>query len=321
MNEEENHDRARLALEKLRIEGEFRLREAELALKREELQKGRTVALLVTVLIAAITGLLGMTLGAILLVRINKASKDPQSLSSSQTITIDTPSLQNSQLTMNLLALEDPHLTAEAKRLADYFREHGSNSGNGILHVKIVDNMPSCCKDYISHYKAGTTYILRAYFRDPDVLFKEYAHLVLLSDETHIRMSDENSDVFDLEDGLTTYFPCSFSNHALWGEMSAQNKSLHFDASNLNNAFTFADTIQDRSLIWGGTFWDLRQRLGRDTTDTLLLSAWQSLQPSDISDSADRAFANSLIKQDQLLQGGQHISIIRSVFQKRKLKL
>ena len=308
MNQEENHEHARLPLEKLRLEDELRLREAQLALKQKALQKRQTVSLVSIVLAAAILGLLGTALGAILLGRMNKARMASQNLSSAQPIIIEPATLN------------DPGLIAATGRLAEYFRKHGANSVKGTLHVKVVANMPPGFEDYISHYEAGTTYILPAYFRDTDILFKEYAHLVLLSDAMHIRLSDENSEVFDLEDGLTTYFPCSFNNHSVWGKVSAQNKSVPFDASDLNNAFTFPASIQDRSLIWGGMFWELRQRLGRDTTDTLLLRSWQSLQPSDVSNGADAAFADTLIQQDQLLHGGQHVAVIRSVFQKRKLR-
>jgi len=72
--------------------------------------------------------------------------------------------------------------------------------------------------------------------------------------------------------------------------------------------------------VWGGAFWQIRQAIGKGTSDKLLLQAWKNFDfmksGSDLT-----VFPRELLKQDQRLDGGKYTQQIRDVFQQRGLKL
>jgi hypothetical protein len=72
--------------------------------------------------------------------------------------------------------------------------------------------------------------------------------------------------------------------------------------------------------IWGGAFWELRESLGQEITDKLLLAAWKELDIEE-SKTSLKAFPLAIIHQDKILESGKYSAEIRKVFQGRKLAL
>jgi len=100
--------------------------------------------------------------------------------------------------------------------------------------------------------------------------------------------------------------------------MSAKNWSLQ-------NNRKFQELKSDYSAmsaqIWGGAFWDLRQKLGREVADQLLYQAWFALESADVMSNDAKRFVKKLLEADQHQEGGKHANEIKETFKDRGLEL
>jgi hypothetical protein len=165
---------------------------------------------------------------------------------------------------------------------------------------------------------------------DTDVIFREYTHHALMS---AVKDTRNNPDWAAIESGLADYFPCSFSNDALFGEKSTlvfqKLYGKQFDKPyirNLENSRKFSEMSQGSfpqivGEIWGGAFWEMRGLLGQDAADKLLFTAWVALRPSDTLNDPAASFVNKLLETAQSLPGGgTQPGQIRLVFERRGLR-
>jgi len=114
---------------------------------------------------------------------------------------------------------------------------------------------------------------------DPSVPLREYNHHLL----TENRRQAWRGQYSAIESGLADYFACSFLNNPRLGEKAAklvdQNSSYIRILSNTRNFDEFA-TLEVGQMpyagaeVWGGLFWEIREKLGRDVADSLMASAW-----------------------------------------------
>lgn len=135
-----------------------------------------------------------------------------------------------------------------------------------------------------------------------------------------------------LQSGLADYLACSFSNNPLLGEEYAKAVGGKVPGSgkpylrNLKNNRMFSKSkeieIHDEGEVWGGAFWELRDQIGQRAADRLLFSTWSALRPQELSDNnVAISFVKKLLDIDSSSEGGKHANQIRSVFERRGLRI
>ena len=162
---------------------------------------------------------------------------------------------------------------------------------------------------------------------DTDVILREYTHFILAS------AVDEDVDLLSkrlgtaLESGLADYFPSSFSSDPRIGEIFGKQVTGRPYIRNLDNDRKFTEVSLSSNRggeewemgeIWGGAFWEMRQRIGQATTDDLIFAAWQALDPSDNTDQLPANFVRRLLEVGESLEGA-NTDQIREIFEGREL--
>ena len=79
--------------------------------------------------------------------------------------------------------------------------------------------------------------------------------------------------------------------------------------------------MSDGAQIWGGAFWDLRQKLGRDAADRLLYRTWFALEATDVQSNDPKRFLHKLLETDGQEPGAKHADEIKAVFKERGMEL
>lgn len=155
---------------------------------------------------------------------------------------------------------------------------------------------------------------------------REYTHYILFS----LKGDASSGDRTGLESGLADYFPSSFSDQSdfgkeVWALFRKRYPALKINRD-LENKRGFGEIQPGKTEehesgnVWGGAFWQLRQTIGKATTDKLLLQAWKNLDlQKSFSDLT--TFPRELVKQDERLDEGKYSQQIRDVFRARGLKL
>ena len=163
---------------------------------------------------------------------------------------------------------------------------------------------------------------------DTDGVFREYTHHALTA-KTDLGQHDFTREQYAIESGLADYFACSFNNDPLFGERSFHLFRKHPEDDeklalrNLKNDRTFDEVSDDSEIhnigeIWGGAFWELRERLGQTIADRLLFSTWDALNFYANQKDFGVAFVQALLKTDQSLDG-EHGRDIQAIFRLRGL--
>jgi hypothetical protein len=139
------------------------------------------------------------------------------------------------------------------------------------------------------------------YYKEPDEIWigadvvtdvtaplQQYGVSVLLSVQYPAKF---NEDIVGLQFGLADYLTASFLRNPRVGEVIARVLKLprpYLRTMQNERKFTESKPGQDHldiAEIWGGLFWELRQRLTRETFDPILAKAWQSVKlPSNDTD-------------------------------------
>ncbi len=172
----------------------------------------------------------------------------------------------------------------------------------------------------------NTMFIAAPYVNDTDLALREYMHRVLYP----AWFSDKYSDKLEyvsIEWGLATYYPCSFKNNPVFGNISASiDKSVK--ALNLINNGKFTrmrpddyQWVDETQEVWGAAFWEIRQLVGQDVGDKLLFSSWNSITESDVQLNDPKSFVRKILEMDQSTESGRHSNEIRAIFVRRGLAL
>jgi hypothetical protein len=205
-----------------------------------------------------------------------------------------------------------------------YLAELGYQSQTGNVQIFVDPTL----KDNV-YYDGNRIVLGEPLAKDSDAAFREYTHHALLAKTGVDRpMSNEQHSV---ESGLADYFACSFNNDPLFGEQSIHlfRKYPGFEAKsairNLKNDRTFDEAAENPEFhnvgeIWGGAFWELRERLGQPAADKLLFSTWAALQQGTGGDFGI-AFVKALLETDEGPNGEDHRRVIRAIFKRRRLKI
>jgi hypothetical protein len=194
--------------------------------------------------------------------------------------------------------------------------------------VEVVVGPPEA--DFNAYYDPATGQIIigRQFMNDQDVLFHEYTERALLEIQGNWLLSNEDPVLYQIDEGLSDYFACSYRNDpkvAVQGaaELRKLDSNLQSALRDLTTQKKFASDITTMEShaggeIWAATLWGLRGQLGQTTTDRIALEAWKAVKPSDRGH-LQVNFVRRLIEADRQLNSGRHYAVIRQAFLRRGL--
>ena len=137
-----------------------------------------------------------------------------------------------------------------------------------------------------------------------------------------------NNDHWSLESGLADYFPCSFNDDPLFGEKSIhifqkfpgfENKKAIRDLNNDRKFSEAAINPEQHNVgeIWGGAFWEIRQRLGKASADKIIFEAWTGILPLENVATFNNDFVKKIAHAAASLKDGDRSAEILAVFTRR----
>ncbi len=177
-------------------------------------------------------------------------------------------------------------LTHALHELHEYFQGIGVplSQDEPKVHIKRTEKTT----EWLAYYESETNRIVISsqFANDPDLVQHEYSHHALMP------LADCESgqwqwDALAIESGLATYFVCSHNDRPLLGRLSVSNlPSPGSWAQDLRNQRRITDVTEAdglssyilAGLAWGGALWEVREILGREATDHLILGAWRGLK-------------------------------------------
>jgi hypothetical protein len=221
---------------------------------------------------------------------------------------------------------QEQQLTDAVERFREYLRSIGFSDPRQVA-VRLVEGEDN------AYYDGGKNEIVldAALAADPDVIYREYGHHVLLADSPAESFGALGEAAAIVESGLADYLVCSFTGSPVLGERAAEvfRERLALGESyrsirDLANDLRFGDVErgaapQIAGAVWGGFFWDLRERLGRDVVDPLLVRAWQA--SADFGRSVvSRPFARRVVAEAETV-GTAEADAARELLRKRGVRL
>jgi hypothetical protein len=161
---------------------------------------------------------------------------------------------------------------------------------------------------------------------DPHVAMREYNHHVLL---TNHRIKQPFSQYAAIESGLADYFASSFLNNPRVGEIAAKNLNLNRAyIRNLANERKFGqfksignemEIPYEGAEIWGGAFWEIRDKVGRDVADPVFVAAWITVSNEESLVAAD--FVKAVVSTAESKGDARVVDIVQSVLRTREFPL
>jgi hypothetical protein len=205
------------------------------------------------------------------------------------------------------ISAEGKHqLKATFARFQNYLMGLGPQGAVGPVSIDVRDKMDG---GMISYYDPSKRMMVidSKYISESAVIFRESAHNVLVPKG----MPGATPHYAAIESGLAWYLPCSF--------IGDPNPARSVSSWDLTKKRQFAEirsdaasALTDGTEIWGGAFWELRQRLGQSTTDKLLFEAWFAISPDYAKTDRGASFVRKVLE-----IGKPHEAEIRAVFAER----
>jgi hypothetical protein len=194
----------------------------------------------------------------------------------------------------------------------------------GPIDVKIPPGSAAAGAGWVAVWDRDTNSIqvAAAFANDKESVLRQFAH-------TLFPLPDDVSwDYYAIESGLASYFACSFTNRPTVGEDATESGKAAFRPWDLRRDRRFSEvhlkdwaSVQnDGSEVWGGLFWTLRELMGREKTDRLLVETWRAL-PHGAAGSAYAAFSKELLSKSASLDDSRYTSQIRMALEHRGMKL
>jgi len=232
-----------------------------------------------------------------------------------------------------------PTLTAELQSrlqaaLAEYqtyLKAIGYDTGTTEVLKVIIDEQLSDN----AYFDNRSVHIGSKLARDPEYTLSEYTWYVLKQSNPNafeVFFGSEAAQFQGFGQGLKFYLVCSHLNtpyvgrnyYALIGmPPPGKSQGYLFDLSELR-AFDKKggqDATEPHSLgaIWGGAFWEVRAKVGREKADRLVFAAWKRLKPTPGELNKPGYYVGRLLAANTAL--GQEIdaSVLREAFARRKL--
>jgi hypothetical protein len=205
-------------------------------------------------------------------------------------------------------------LMAKFEDFKKYLQERGYKGTTATIEIDITDK-----PEYgmLAYYDPGKqrAVINSKYAGEAVILLREYMHHVLGTTKGPGGPEADQALYIALESALAWYLPCSFLDDPLPAPNATEwdlKKKRSFSELRLERN----EALLDGTEIWASALWAMREKLGREVLDKLLLDAWAKLRPEDFRANRGENFARKLLElaptqQDQ----------VREVFATRGLAL
>ncbi len=222
-----------------------------------------------------------------------------------------------------------PDLQRNIERAISTFSEYLQAIGAASVTpvgIKITHNLRKNQGTIACYRIDGTTHFVEvdAQFADEqDLVLRPYMHHVLnhiLEEGDRTRKVPSSLDL--LESGLAAYFPCSFKGNPHFAPSVPRSEYWNLKNDNkitdLDLAGPYAK-FREAIPIWGGVFWELRDTIGQDTADKLLLKTWVVLvSRNDLArEKLASQFASALLDIDTKDEAGQNSAQIKRILTNR----
>lgn len=211
------------------------------------------------------------------------------------------------------------HLEARLNQFLNYLDRIGFPPSKRRVLVRIetkkIDN---------AYYDGERIVIDKRLVDDASVALREYGHHLLASGHEKLGWTGQSAAI---ESGLADYFACSFLDNSKLGEKTASVlQTGKPQIRRLDNQRRFGEFsgIKDEMMsydgaeVWGGLFWHLRARLGRDAADKLLAAAWLQFKMPTAEATRASAFARRIIERATAQGGDSMRQIVLSVLRERE---
>ena len=179
----------------------------------------------------------------------------------------------------------------------------------------------------------GATFLASERFQaDPDALRREVAHhLLFKAIEPEWGLNTDDADVYALESGFADYLAASSVNNPAPYPVTAGVMKDHqrlADPAGFRNlkhdrpltALSATRDSSDAGTLWGGAFWELRERVGQAVADPLLVEVWRAVPAVRFTNAPllrAKWVRDKLIAADLSHSGGANAVVIRDVFRRR----
>ncbi len=185
-------------------------------------------------------------------------------------------------------------------------------AANQETNIRIEKSDVMAEKNSLAYYdpEKNEMVVSEDYIANDDVVLREYTHLVLaLANPDAKAMGTPN--LYALESGLADYFSRSFAGSPAYE--SLPERTLANDLK-IRSARDFADA-HTVGLAWGAFAWDLREKLGTEATDRLLLEVWKTPGWSRASNLVE-SFVTALFNVDDVFNEGANEKLLRTLLVK-----
>jgi hypothetical protein len=180
-----------------------------------------------------------------------------------------------------------------------------------------------------AQYVDGTMEIDPTFATDPFAAPREWNHHILNGQAELDRWPDDHA-YGPIESGLADYFVASFRNDPKVGKVIARLLNWHTPYlrnmandrafSNTSNIPPNDDAYHYLGEIWSGAFWKMRDKLGREVADRLLVQAWVAAVSKRPRQTTARSFVSAVLATANK-SVPDRVDEIREMFREREFPL
>lgn len=186
-----------------------------------------------------------------------------------------------------------------------------------IAHSDVTGSIPGST---IIEFWDGDDINYRDFAKENVVIYHEYFHLVTdRTTETGLDCIEVGlcQEMMAMDEAFSDYFAGSFAETETMGEYVNvySNEQRHLSNSYTMDNWNDLPTYWERSQIFSGALWDMREsHIGQTTTDEIIFEGLNNLDQPDPEFMDGR---DCIIAADNLLYGGQHVTTIQNIFAAR----
>jgi len=207
-------------------------------------------------------------------------------------------------------------LTSALEGFQSYCRRIGFPPKAGEVQVRIEKDLEKT-RLAAAYYDANKSEMVVDASRasDPSFALREYMHRTLYSKDflSSANYPPRSAEWYAIESGLASYFPASFlkTSHTVFYDL-LQVEQLPAERSDVGTAVIWGIRV------WGSAFWELRNTIGQESCDKMLVSFWNSLDPDHKNSYTSYALSRLLeVYRDS---GGKDSATVKNIFSRRGIK-
>jgi hypothetical protein len=351
-------DRERFEFEREKWRADIAMRSREVAVKENEQASSKWRSPLVVAILAATAAAVGNSVVTVLnggqQVRLENSKAESTRILEMIKTGDPEAAARNLDFLLNSGLVSDPD-----KRIASFLQKRPSGTGPALpalnsdaLVEGLRQSVDKILQDYISslnklgfpsservtvkieptpsgpnayYQKPNTMQIDPKLASDRSVPLREYNHHVLTANDKEAW----EGHYAGIESGVADYLACSYLNNPKFGELAA--KVLGIDRPfirNIANDRNFDDfkgtlpfeKLHDVGEVWSGAFWAMRTALGRDVSDSIVVTAWRSMKWPAADAEKPLAFTSALLAAAGQ-KGPESAKAVRSILQSRHFPL